>query len=334
MHAESANQFSIRAYQAGDETAILDLFARSFHQPRTPEHWRWKYQQDPWGNEHISVAVNQESAIVGHYAGYPVPFRDGSDELVAHQIGDTMTDPAVRHVGRGLTGIFGRTATHFYENFCEGRIAFNYGYNVANVQKFSLRFLRSERVEPVTYRLRDLRTRALPPLGRLERYARGIQFELVRSVSSEWDELFSRIAGQYNFLVQRDSRYVTWRYLNCPDIPYIVVAMRKWGRLAGWLVFRMRGTTMTIGDLFIDADHGDILEPALRHLAAVYRPAAIEGWFPPRPRWLSDLLSDLKFETLPEPQDLSVMCVPFMLADAGQRIRESLYYTMGDGDLF
>jgi hypothetical protein len=87
------------------------------------------------------------------YAGYTVPFRlfgaertARSRDLLAHQIGDTMTDPSVRHLGRGPTSVLGRTALHFYETFCEGRVAFNYGFNVANIQKFSLRFLRSDRV--------------------------------------------------------------------------------------------------------------------------------------------------------------------------------------------
>ena len=47
----------------------------------------------------------------------------------------------VRHVGRGPTSILGRTALHFYETFCEGKVAFNYGFNVANIQRFSLKFL-------------------------------------------------------------------------------------------------------------------------------------------------------------------------------------------------
>lgn len=334
MHAEPARRFTIRGYEPGDEAGILELFARSFHQPRTVEHWRWKFQEDPWGREHITLAFDETGSLVGHYAGYPVPFRCYGTDLVAHQIGDTMTDPAVRHVGRGLTGILGRTATHFYETFCKGQVAFNYGFNVSNIQKFSLRFLRSDRVEPVTYRRRDLRERPLAALGRLERYARGVQLQLVRVVDRGWDELFHRVAPQYGFLVRRDAAYVEWRYLRCPGIQYIVVAIRKWGRLVGWLVFRMRGSVMTIGDLLLDADHADVLEPALRHLAHVYRAEAIEGWFPPRPRWLSDVLSELGFETLPEPQDLSVMCVPFVMADATDRMRQSLYYTMGDSDLF
>lgn len=91
---------------------------------------------------------------------------------------------------------------------------------------------------------------------------------------------------------------------------------------------------MTIGDLLIDPDHAGLLDMALRHLAPLYPVDALEGWFPPRPAWLHEALVRLHMEIRPEPQDLSVMCVPFTLPEATERMRAALYYTMGDGDLF
>jgi GNAT acetyltransferase-like protein len=334
MHAEPEPRFTIRRYQRGDETAILDLFERSFHQQRPLAHWRWKYEDDPYGAERISLAFSSDDALVGHYAGYPMMVQVNDAAVLAHQIGDTMTDRSVRHIGRGPTGILGRTALHFYENFCEGQVAFNYGFNVDNIQKFSLQFLRATRVEAVSYRYRDLRSDPLRRLTRLERYARGIRLELVHETRSEWDELFTRVSPRYGFLVRRDARYVSWRYLSRPDVTYVVVAMRKWQRLAGWLVFRMRDNQMTIGDLLLDPDHADVLEPALRHLVSLYPAAGIEMWCPPRPRWMSEVIDSLKLARTAEPQDLSVMCVPFVDVQAPARIAESLYYTMSDGDLF
>jgi len=230
MHADGDARFTIRRYQRGDETAILDLFARSFHEPRPIEHWRWKYEDDPYGGERISVALDSAGALVAHYAGYPVRFQIAGAGALAHQIGDTMTEPSIRHIGRGPSSILGRTALHFYENFCDGQVAFNFGFNVANIQKFSLRFLRSTRVEDVAYRRRDLRTDPMPRLSRLERYARGITLELVTEASREWDELFERVERQYGFLIRRDAQYVTWRYLWRPDAKYAIVAIRKWRR--------------------------------------------------------------------------------------------------------
>jgi hypothetical protein len=332
MPAEAVDRFVIREYRAGDEAAILELFARSFHQPRTPEEWRWKYEANPYGSRRISMAFVDPDMLVGHYAGYPVRFRAFGRTIEANQIGDTMTAPAIRHVGRGPTSVLGRTAGHFYDTFCEGRVAYNFGFNVSNIQRFSLRFLRSTRVEAVSYRV--VEKRALKPITRIERWARGYQFIVSTSAGPEWDALFSRVAPDYKFLVERDARYVTWRYLSPPQTPYVLVAIRKWRTLAGWLVFRIRDRRMTIGDLLIDPAHGDAIEAVLRHLAAVYPVDSIDGWFPPRPAWLDDSLIAAGFERRPEPQDLSVMCVPFTWPDAPAEMARSLYYTMGDGDLF
>jgi len=328
----------IRRYQDGDERAILGLFRRSFpHAPRGVEHFRWKYRDNPFGNERISLTF-AGAQLVGHYAGYAVPFRlyDGMKRrnLLANQIGDTMTDLSIRHLGRGPTSILGRTALHFYEHFCEsGRegVAFNYGFNVANIQKFSLRFLRSDRVEPVTYRV----TPPLPPIRRSERWLRGFSLELVRDPGGEFDELFERVAPMYRFCVTRKSAYLRWRYLQYPDRPeYVVVAVRKWRKLVGWIAARIQDGRFAWGDALFDPEFPEAVEVALRHVVPSHHVSLIECWFPPRPRWFDAILTKLGFETRPQPQDLSLMCVPFSLPDATARMREELYYSWGDGDLF
>lgn len=328
-------RFETRAWRPGDETAILELFARAFpHAPRSLEHFRWKYRDNPFGNGRISLTFERAGALVGHYSGYPVPFRAYGNDVAAHQIGDTMTDVAVRHVGRGPSSILGRTALDFYTRFCEGQVAFNYGFNVANIQRFSLRFLRSDRVEAVTYRVRDLRARPIAPIRRAARWARGYQLELVRDTGPEWDELFERVSSHYVFCVRRDASYVRWRYLSCPDVGTIVVAIRKWRRLVGWIAFRIRENRFAWGDALFDRRYPDAIDVILRHVVPSYPVEAIEGWFPPRPRWFDATLTRLGFDTRPEPQDLSLMCVPFTWTDVVPRMREDLYYTWGDSDLF
>lgn len=328
-------RFNIRAFRPGDEQAILDLFAQSFpHAPRSLEHFRWKYQQNPFGNERISLAFEGEK-LVGHYSAYAVPFVDDERELNAQQVGDTMTDPSIRHIGRGATSVLGRTALHFYANFADGKVAFNYGFNVANIQKFSLRFLRSDRVEPVTYRVRDLRLHPVQTIKRTERWLRGFQLELVQRAGSEYDELFARARREYHFFVRRDARYLQWRYLDCPDIPYFVVAVRKWRKLAGWIVFRIRDNRFLLGDAFFDPRLAEeAFDVVLRHVVPSYPVDEIAAWFPPRPKWFDALLREQHFETRPEPQDLSLMCVPFEWPDAPDAMRDRLFYSWGDSDLF
>jgi hypothetical protein len=321
-------RFLTRAYREGDEQAILDLFAQCFpHAPRSLEHFYWKYRDDPFGAGRISLTFGEEPHLVGHYAGYAVPFRVDHHDVLAHQIGDTMTDVSTRHVGRGPTSILGRTALHFYEHFCENQVAFNYGFNVSNIHRFSLRFLRADRVEAVTYRVRDVPFAKLP---RLRRWLGGYQLELVRDVDDEWDAFFERVANDYRFLVRRDAQYLRWRYLDAVDSQYTIVAIRKWRRLVGWIVYRVRDDRFLWGDALFDRRFPDAVEVVLRHLA----PRRIEAWFPPRPSWFDAILRELRFETRPEPQDLSVMCVPFTMPGATAAMRESLYYSWGDSDLF
>jgi hypothetical protein len=321
-----------RPYRSGDEAAILELFAKSFpHAPRSLEHFNWKFRGNPAGNERVSLTFEGER-LVAHYAGYPVLFDESGRELIAQQIGDTMTDPSVRHIGRGASSMFGRTALHFYERFCEGQIAFNYGFNVANIQKFSLRFLRSDRVEPVMYRVRDART--IRPISRSERLLRGYRLRIMKSAGVELDRFYARVCDAYRFLARRDARYIRWRYLEHPESPYVVVAIHKWHRLAGWIVLRIRDKRLMIGDALFDPAHSDAFEVALRHIVPGYPVDSIEAWFPPRPRWFDDVLRASGFETRPEPQDLSLMCVPFTMADATEQMRAQLYYTWGDSDLF
>ena len=322
---------TIRAYGEGDEAAILELFARSFHQPRTRAHWEWKYRRNPWGNGRISEAFDAEGALVGHYCGYPVPFYDRGIERLAHQIGDTMTAPHVRHIGRGRTSILGRAATHFYDTFCAGQVAFNYGFNVANIQRFSMLFLNATRVEPVTYRVL---ARPVAPIGRVARWMGGYQLEIVRDPAAEFDRFFDRVKDAYGFLIRRDARYIRWRYLECPDVPYVVIAVRKWRKLAGWIAIRIRENRLSWGDALFDPACRGAIEVMLRHIVPGYPVEAVEAWFPPRPKWFHEELERLGFETKPEPQELSLMCVPFTMSDAVDRMRSDLYYTMGDSDLY
>jgi Acetyltransferase (GNAT) domain len=323
-------RFVTRPFRDGDEEQILDLFARSFHQPRTREHFDWKFRRDPFGNKRISLTFDDAGRLVGHYAAYAVPFRDGERDLMANQIGDTMTDAAVRHIGRGPSSVLGRTALHFYDTFCEGKVAFNYGFNVANIQRFSLKFLRSDRVEPVTYRARG----PMRPISRFARWPRGWRLELVTSAGAEFDEFFERVAPAYAFLVRRDAAYVRWRYLERPDARYALVAIRKWGRMAGWIVFRIRDGRFSWGDALFDPRHEEAVEVMLRHVTPSHSFTEIEAWFPPRPAWFDAVLERLGFQTRPEPQELSLMCVPWTMPHASAAMRERLYYAMGDSDLF
>ena len=86
------------------------------------------------------------------------------------------------------------------------------------------------------------------------------------------------------------------------------------------------------GDALIDPAE----RPALRALVAEIREGGlpVAGWFSERPAWWSRELDRLGFVRRPEPQDLVTIMVPFVCGDAVEVVRETGFYTKGDGDLF
>src|SRR5207302_1508191 len=141
-----------------------------------------------------------------------------------------------------------------------------------------------------------------PRIARWQRWARGYQVEIVRETTPEYDELGS------GFMVRRNAEYLRWRYLQCPDVPYLFLALRRWRRLAGWAVFRIRDGLLLWVDGLFDSP---------RSMAVLLRQAAdgreLVCWS------RDDALPSLGFEQRPEPQGLGVMCVPFLMGDAVQR---------------
>jgi hypothetical protein len=343
----------VTEYQDGDEEAILALFRSSFYVERSLERWRWEYAENPYGNRTISEAFAEDGALVAHYAAYPVRFHrerpeaDGGPEtLLAQQVGDTMTAPEVRKIGRGPTSVLARTVRHFYARFCAGRTAFNYGFNTGNIQRFSMSFVRAKRIEDAPFRNRKLKGEGVqpirPPHWLIQKLA-GYRFERVTAFDERWDELFQRVRGSYGFLIERDARYLDWRYARCPDPHYFTYAVFRRRRLVGWSVFRQIGEVgdrLFWGDALFDPRYPEAVRLLLSR--ALAEPAhrstrVIETWATDRPAWWSRWVDALGFERRPEPEALGFVFVPFepnLEGDLERELGAELYYTKGDSDLF
>lgn len=324
--------FPVRALKAGEESHILELFAPSFHVQRSLEHWRWKYDANPWGQRNITVALSHEGELVAHYAGYPLPMVLTSygrqSDLLGLQIGDTMTDPRYRQVGRGPTSLLGRCVRHYYTAFCEDKVAFNFGWNTGNIQKFSMLFVGAHRIEPVGYWQR-------PADKKPQTF--GYRTRRVVRLTAAFDRFFERVSPHYGLLVRRDSTYLQWRYLDCPDDPpFVILTAWSFFRLVGFAVFRRRGDHLVWADALFDPRHlraaADLLAQALAQ-PEFQGVSVIEAWFPPRPSWFWHHLSELGFSARPEPNDLALMLVPHLEKRAPTLLREKYYYTLGDSDL-
>ncbi|MCB1035765.1 MAG: hypothetical protein KDD47_18230, partial [Acidobacteria bacterium] len=145
------------------------------------------------------------------------------------------------------------------------------------------------------------------------------------------------VAPSYRFLVCRDQAYLKWRYFRRPGFEYHLLAAFERRRLVGWSVFRREGERLIWGDALFSRKSLEAVEHVLAQaLASPFAAGAtrIVGWFAPQPEWFRKELVRLGFETVPEPQDLSLMMSPFSAQPAPADLRSELYYTLGDSDLF
>ena len=334
--------YRIRSYRSGDEPAILELFRDSFGSDLSLERWAWKYHHNPRGGPRISLAFSPDGELACQYCAYPVRWRGlpPTSPADGHQVGDKMTRPSARTVGRGPTSLLARTGRHFYLTQCRGRVAFNYGFNTGNSRKFSCRFLEAAVVEDVPYRelppdtrLRSKRQRRTGLKGGARLDARYDVRRITRGseVDARFDALFEAVSDRYGLLVERSAEYVRWRYLDCPAKgPELVAAYRR-GRLAGWVVATRHPDRVEWGDALVAPAE----LPALRVLLGEIREPGlpIVGWFSERPRWWSRQLDSLGFVRRPEPDSLVTIQVPFVCGDALSQLRGA-FYTKGDSDLF
>jgi hypothetical protein len=259
MQTEKAQaaDWSIRAYRAGDERALVALFERVFGRPITESHWRWKLKQPHSPVENVWLAVSGEAPIF-HYAGIPTRYRLPTGDATAMVSVDTMTAPEFQR--RGLLSIVGREV---YDTWREAGVPFVIG--LPN-ERWGSRAgaLGWEQLFPLQWLARPLRPQAilarrlkLPVLGRLgvvgaawnafwracTRPDPTVCVRQVERAGPEFDQLWQRLRADAPVSVVRDSAWVNWRYLDAPALAYRVLLAERAGEPVGYAAYRVAAHT-------------------------------------------------------------------------------------------
>lgn len=98
-----SEELTTRSYEPTDEEAVLDLLRETLGETaatqRTPEFWRWKHFDNPFGTSFLRIASDQAGRIIGLRAFMQWRFRIGAHSLRAVQAVDTATHPQYRRIG-------------------------------------------------------------------------------------------------------------------------------------------------------------------------------------------------------------------------------------------
>jgi hypothetical protein len=252
MVTETAWQ--IRPYQAGDEEALVKLFARVFQRPLTIAHWRWKLQAAPSPVANVWLAIHENEPIF-QYAGIPTRCVADGRAVTGMVSVDTMTAPEFQRRGL-LTQVGGRT----YAEWRAAGISFVMGLPnerwgsrtnaLGWVELFDLQWL----ARPLRVETRLARRLRLKPIGKLSvvsalwnafwnmslQRAEAVEIRTITKAGAEFDQLWHATRADAFMSVQHDRAWVQWRYLDAPALNYTVLLAQRDQESLGFAAWRVK----------------------------------------------------------------------------------------------
>ncbi len=283
----------VRMYRADDKQQSLDLMtAVSGHEPDRAM-WEWYIERNPYG-ANMGWVADDHGKVVGRYGMIPLELQVQGKRMPVAQAVEIMTHPDYRR-----QGMFPAMASQVFADLPGMGIHFAIGFpNDAarpGHQKFGWKELGwiQASVRPIDAGVVARRYFKNPRVAALAGLAANIYLKLlfdwrkpgnlgkVRSqlidrFDDRFDELWRRVGERYPIALVRDSRYLNWRYVDCP-YTYIKRSFEINGRLVGASVVRVvqrdGATEGHICDLILDAEPAWLFDIAAHHAVADCRAA-------------------------------------------------------------
>jgi GNAT superfamily N-acetyltransferase len=279
----TGTELLMRPYRDEDEPEVLELLRGSLGGgpggQRTPEYFRWKHLESPFGRSFMIVA-EREGRIIGFRALMRWRFRIGGRTVQAVRPVDTVTHPEER--GRGVFSALTRAALESLKG--EVDLVFNtpnanslpgylkMGWQVAGRIPVSVRVLRPARF--LSGKLRRVGGSSGPSARP------SVSAPTAGEVLREEVPIAALLEGAEGpgagYQTPRSVEYLRWRYGRAPLLGYHAVLEEREGEPVGLILYRLRAEGslwgISVGDVIVRP--GDV-EEARRLLRAARRSADV-----------------------------------------------------------
>ena len=341
LYLDPAGRWIIRPYRPGDEHQILTLFRRIFDVDRTLEHWRWKFQENPAGQQ-IILAVANDGQIIAQHAGLPVRVAKGEQIFLFVNSVDSMVDSRFRQGLKRPGLMVSLVLQHDREFMGQGPDKGAIGYGFPNPANYRLLIGTNtcQSLHPVFQLGKEL---TVPGGDRIGTPARAgswrYRIERVARLRPSFDRLWHQCRQELPLAAVRDSQYLNWRYADCRDVSYtiLVATDRLTGRPSGAAVLRLGLPDRPVAllmDWLVPSGRQDLAQMLLDHCHALAMASGlqrIEAWFPEYTTQFHFLRAQ-DYEPAPTMYHLIArQCAP---EPSLEWVRDHWYYTMGDSDIY
>lgn len=293
------SEIIFRHYSEGDEESIVKLLGDVFGGwPKIDvdplDYWRWKYRDNPYWKNDISIALAGEE-IVGCKHSVYLRLKLGEEVLDCTIGSDLAIHEGYR--GRGVSKELGSLSSQKKREFGHD---FSY-YVISNpilvrqkrnkqrratlphqVKVYALIKDIDEQIEKMPVenpRLKKTGFKVAAAINRLLRYgAAGRRGELVmrriQDFDSRAEDFYRKVSDEYDFIVERSLPYLTWRYADPRKGRYEIMVAEENDEIQGYCVsfinrFRKDYPIGYVVDLLSSPKRTDVmsalLEEAVRH---------------------------------------------------------------------
>jgi hypothetical protein len=261
-HAQRWHGLTLRTFCPGDEIQIATLLTQCFNERRTPEECHWKVMENPEyaGDPTVFIAMDG-SSMVAHLGGMPVRLQADGHAIRALLLYDFAVLQACRQ-GLKKVGLF-LTLARFGEEICCDHYKLFWGFPTPIAYRVETRQLGGldagevpTLVCPLSLRgvrwlygrkglasIPDLLVRVIA-IRRCLGHDTGMTVRQVGRLDQRVDTLWQNICDHFLYTVERDYRYLRWRYAR-PNQQYLILIAERQQDLLGYITFR----TITMGSI-------------------------------------------------------------------------------------
>ncbi len=250
---------TVTSFRPEHRSGLMTLWGKYFGEwsaDRLEKRWSWQFQTNPFAaqREPRILIAEHDGAVVGHLAGIPVPLlMDGTkytalatSGLVVHEnhrwlamrlMRSMLSDPPV--LGRtehpSTRKLFD---SHLAATVAASRTRFVFPLRYSGWLCRSLR----RRIPTALDAIVTPRTVSIigsiwhpehkPPVQRMPRLNGTIaDVRILGDFGPDYEELWARASAHWRYSLDKNARYMNWRYRECPTLNAVTLGLYESGRL-------------------------------------------------------------------------------------------------------
>ena len=222
---------NIRKFKQGDEKQILKLDRLVETHPwnrRNINNWYWKYKgNNPFGKAMVWVA-EEKKKIVATFSIIPLNYKINGETVKG-----SCSIAMIVHPSYQNKGLIKFVADKLFEDAKSNKIKFIYGYPNENAYQIHKKFFLYEDISLQKMFYKKIKKSILGS------NISNFDFIEIKKFPKNINEFLSKAGKQHKVYLQRNLKFLNWRYFERPDYKYKVFIVKKNKKILGYFVLKI-----------------------------------------------------------------------------------------------